>query len=171
MVDVTITNHVGGGAPNTNPQTFTFADGQVDRVNSRTSASPDADPLPLSSPGMAIIFDLNGALKQITISGKLFETTATRVTSAGTAPEVKTILEQKLWLETLLMGNQTPVEFNSNYDKYTFAGDGASESEVNAFVNESGTQTYAVVLELSFEEIEGEPNTMPFTMRLIAGAQ
>ena len=158
MVNVDITNQAS--------QTFTFADGEVNSVSSRTTATPDADPMPMSSPGQALIFDFNGALKTITVTGILFETTVSRV-SGGT---VQTIAQQKRWLETLLDGSQLSVQFNSNYEKYTFAGDGSNVGHVDSFVAGTGTQTKVVVTDITFEEREGSPNDMPFTMRMVAGS-
>jgi len=169
MVEVTITNQI---FLDENKQTFTFLDGDIVQINSRISSTPDADPMPLSAPGDTIVFDLNGSSKIITITGSLHDSTGSNRVSGGSPTTVQTIAQQKRWLEALHTGSQTPVAFNSNYDKYTLSGDGSSEDVVNDFVDgNSAYQTYAVILETTFDELAGDPNRLPFIIRLIAGAQ
>jgi len=157
MTDVSITNQ--------EEHTFTFADGEVQDIRTSINSNPDADPMPLSAPGLAIIFDFNGALKTITITGMLFDTTGDdRVTGSG-APTVQTLAQQRWWLETLVTGNQSVANFNSNYDDQTYAG-----GSITDYVAGSGPQTQVVVSGLTFGEVQGDPNKLPFTLKLIAGS-
>lgn len=161
MTNVTIENQIG--------QTFTFQDGDVDDVTSRTTSTPDADAMPGSFPGDAIIFDLNGSLKQITVTGKLKDSTGSnRVTGTG-APTVQTILQQKMWLETLHTGDQLPVKFTSNYELYTFKGT-FNSTNLTTFLGGSATyDTYVVAISINFKEVAGTPNVLDYSLQLTVG--
>lgn len=161
MTAVTIANSIG--------QTFEFQDGDVSLVSSRITSTPDADPMPGSPPGESIIFDLNGSLKLITVSGELKVAATNRVTGTSPPSATTTIAQQKRWLESLHTGMQRSVLFTSNYEQYTFIGT-LNSGQVQDFITGSSEfNTYAVILDISFTENAGDPNRLPFTMRLAVG--
>jgi len=145
MTDVTITGQ--------DDAIFTFEQGEVKDVKSRTAGDIELNALPGSGPSQAIGFDFNGVIKMITISGVLFETTASRVDTSS----VTTILEQKQWLEKQLNGAQFPKGFTSNYESQSYDG--------NSFVS---TQVFKGQLEIN--ETEGSPEALPFTITLLVGS-
>lgn len=133
--------------------TFTFENGEVDSVKSHISTQPDEMPMPGAAPMNTIQMDMGGAKKTVTISGALIESASTR-TSTGT---VKTILEQKQWLEKIIDGQQSIVTFTSNYESSSVNG-------VNSLAN-----TTALVKTVDFEEKTKDPNELPFTIILQVG--
>ena len=144
MADVTIKN--GSGV------TFTFAQGEIEKVRSGTGADIDQTALPAAGPSEAFLFDFEGVKKVIQINGALFETTTTRTSSGVT----KTILEQKQWLEQNLNGAQTAVNFTSTYETQTFDGS-------------SFEQTQVMWGNIEFEENAGDPEELPFSLTLLVG--
>jgi hypothetical protein len=119
--------------------------------------------MPGSAPGDTIGFDLNGAGKTITVSGKLYEAAATVV--AGRT--VLTIASQKRWLEAIQSGFQSLLSFTSNYEEYTPKGDMENATNFYAFV--SGSVTYAtkvLMTSIKFDENAGLPNELPFSIQL-----
>ena len=144
MTDVTITGQ--------DDALFTFAQGEVRSVKSRTAADIEINALPGSGPSDAIGFDFSGVLKMITISGVLFETITSRVDTSS----VTTILEQKQWLEKQLNGFQIAKAFTSNYESQSYSG--------SAFVS---TKIFNGQLEIN--ETEGSPEALPFTISLLVG--
>ena len=111
MTDVTITDSSGN--------VFTFADGELDSVRSSTRGDIEVTAFPGTGPANALGFDFNGVLKTISIPGKLFETTTSRVNTSS----ITTILEQKQFLEKTLNGRQTSSTFTSNYESQTYDGE------------------------------------------------
>ena len=145
MVNVTLINGAG--------ETFTFADGEVQAVNSTVNADIEQLAFPGIGPASAFGFDFNGPIKIIRISGVLFETTATRTDMSTTT----TILQQKQWLEENVDGFQLGRAFTSNYESQSF--DGAAFISTNVLV---GT--------LSFNEQVGNPETLIFNINLLVGS-
>ena len=144
MVDVTIKNASG--------VTFTFEQGEAKSVDSATVADIEQTALPLSGPLGAFIFDFNGSTKVIMVKGVLWDSDTTR-TSTG---DTKTILEQKQWLETTINGQQSAVEFTSDFDSQTYDG--------SSFAN-----TTVAVGRVRFRQVEGEPEFLQFEMDLVVG--
>lgn len=144
MADVTIKNASG--------VIFTFAPGEVASVRSGLAADVDQTALPASGPSDAFLFDFEGVRKVIQIKGALFLTDTTRTSTGST----KTILEQKQFLEKILDGSQSSVDFTSTYDTETFDG--------SSFV-----QTKIMWGGIEFEEIAGDVEELPFTATLLVG--
>ncbi len=145
MADVTIQNSSG--------VTFTFQQGEVDKVRSQVIADIEQTALPASGPSQAFLFDFEGVRKLITITGSLFDADTTR-TSSGTT---KTILEQKQWLEQNLNGSQSAVTFSSTYEAQTYDG--------SAYQN-----TKVMWGSIEFEEIAGETEELPFVATILVGS-
>lgn len=144
MANPTIKNSLG--------TTFTFAAGEIKSVRSVISADVEQLAFPGIGPALANNFDFNGPLKLITISGDLFETTASRIDTGS----VTTILEQKQWLEGNINGFQSAATFTSTYDSQTHDG--------SSFVN-----TQILFGQLDINETSGEPEFLPFTLSLLVG--
>lgn len=104
MANVTLLNAAG--------VTFTFADGEVEQVEIKKNGNLDENTLPASDSSSAFILDFNGVKKDITISGKLYDTTGSSRTSTGTTV---TIEDQINWLASVLNGSQNGLTFNSSY--------------------------------------------------------
>lgn len=144
----------------TNGITFTFAAGEVDRVESTIIANTEQQELPSQGPANALLLDTNGPIKTLSISGILYETASSRTTS-GT---ITTILSQKQWLESLINSNQSTVIFTSNYESQTVL-DSTGVSPFQA----GFTTTPVKVEQLKFTEEEGNPNLLRFEMTLRVG--
>ena len=144
MADVTFTNK--------SATVFTFAQGEVNSVRSQTRADVEQTALPVSGPIDAFLFDFNGPVKIITITGQLFLTSSSRTDTGSTT----TILEQKQWLEQNIDGLQSATRFTSTYEAQTF--DGATYQNTTVMVGET-----------SFDEESGNPLELKFTMRFVVG--
>ena len=144
MADVTFTN--GSGT------VFTFAQGEVNLVRSQISPDIEQMPLPGGGPSQSFLFDFNGPIKVINVTGQLFSTTASR-TDTGS---VTTILEQKQWLEQNINGFQTATAFTSTYEGQTFDG--------SSFVATKASQG-----NISFDEEAGNPELLKFTIQFVVG--
>ena len=142
MVDVSMVGNDGS--------TFTFASGEIEQI--RTQLNPDIEisALPASGPSTALAFDYNGVIKTISITGHLFATTTSRVSTSS----VTTLLEQKQWIEKQLNGQQLARTFTSNYDSYTWDG-------------EAFTTTKILAGAVSFSENAGDPERIPFSINLL----
>jgi len=139
---VTLTN---GGV------TFTFSEGECESVRSGLAANLDSDSMPGSGPLDAMLFDYNGTLKTITISGFLFND-GTNHLDSGTAT---TINGQRQWLEKILNGSQTVTTIDSNY---------TSSWNGSAWVVSTCLKSA-----IEFDERTGDPNRLAFTINLIVG--
>ena len=144
MADVTFTNK--------SSTVFTFAQGEVNSVRSQTRGDIEQTALPVSGPISAFLFDFNGPVKIITITGQLFATTGSRTDSGSTT----TILEQKQWLEQNIDGFQSATRFTSTYEAQTF--DGSTYQNTTVMVGET-----------DFDEEAGNPEELKFTMRFVVG--
>jgi len=131
---------------------FTFNEGDCTDITSSIGANLDSDSMPLSTALDALLFDYNGVLKTITVTGALTLATSTR-TSSGT---VTTIDSQRQWLEAFIDGNQLGSTFVSNYTS-TWNGSTFVDSKV-------------LVGNVTFTERSGFPNELSFTMTLIVGS-
>lgn len=145
MTDTTITGNIG--------DVFTFADGEINRIFHRIAGDIEITSFPGLGPSTAFGFDFNGVIKVITITGVLFETTASRVSGAS----VTTLLEQVQWLEKEINGDQLARSFTSNYASQTFDG-----------TNFVSTAIFAGLFE--FSENAGDPEKLPFTLSLLVGS-
>jgi hypothetical protein len=131
--------------------TFTFSDGEVMQISSNISGNLDNDSMPISGPLGAMIFDFNGVIKTITLSGALFDDNTNHL-DAGTAI---TINGQRQWLERIVNGNQGATSFDSNYG-----------SSWNGSTWQVST---CLVQQMTFDEQTGDPNRLPFSITLIVG--
>lgn len=131
--------------------TFTFNEGDVTSINTRIVTSLDFDAMPGSTPDNALLFDFNGVSKVISFSGNLSNSGTTR-TSTGS---VVTLDEQRKWLEKNLNGLQSGSTFSSNYSS-TWNGSSWINSKV-------------LFGEVSFDEKEGNPLGLEFSINLYVG--
>jgi len=131
--------------------TFTFNDGDVENIQSRLAANLDFDSMPLSTPDAAMLYDMNGVNKIISISGRLSNSGSTR-TNTGTTT---TIDEQRKWIEQNLNGNQNSGLFISNY---TSTWDGTQ------WIN-----SLFYIATVTWNEQTGDPSNLPFTIDLYVG--
>lgn len=123
--------------------TFTFNDGDIESVEVDNAGEIDVIPLPGSGSSDAILSDINGVVKKLSVRGKLTLAATTRVVGQN----IYTIQEQKDWLEGLMNGQQTSNLFTSTYESVS-----------------------VMIEKISFTEVEGETNTLGFTMSLVAGS-
>jgi hypothetical protein len=136
--------------------TFTFSDGDVERVNSDISAQLDIMPLPAGAPANTFLLDLGGATKTITVTGSLKVAATNRLSTGG---PITSIADQKDWLEALINGAQSTVTFSSGYEEKTM-GSGDVVPNQTALV---------MVSRMTFAENAGDPNQLPYTIILKAG--
>lgn len=141
--------------------TFTFNEGDVDSVKSSIIAKPDPTEISATGPMGAILYDFDGVLKRIVLTGFLTLAASTR-TSTGT---VTTILAQKQWLESLANGSQNPITFTSTYETQSVSEvSGAASPNQAAFVS-----TKCMMESFEPNEKSGDPLRLPFIMVLVVG--
>ena len=139
--------------------TFTFNEGDVSSVKSTIEPKPDPTEISATGPMGAQLYDFDGVLKKITLTGVLTLAATTR-TSSGT---VTSILSQKQWLESLENGSQTAITFTSTFDTQSVSGiSGAVSPNQGAFI-----ATLCMVEGFTVEEKSGDPGRLPFTMILV----
>lgn len=131
--------------------TFTFNDGDVEEIISSVTSELDHEPMPMSPPGHAMLFDFNGVGKNITVNGHLTEATETLVNGES----ITSIDEQRRWLESKINGAQAPLTFESNYTS-TYNG--------STFQNSKSYKS-----NITFTERTQEPNRLQFRIVLIVG--
>jgi len=124
---------------------FTFQEGDADDVTEDISSNIENLPMPLAGPSETLLFDFEGVVKMITITGNLTDATSTRVSGQS----VLTIEEQKAYLQGLVNGLQSATSFTSTF-------------------NTSGVTV--MVMSMNFVEKSGEPNWLRFTIKLVQGS-
>ncbi len=134
MAEPTITN---------NGTTFTFNNGDIEKVTVNKSGNLDENPTPASDSDSAFIIDFNGVLKTITLIGKITLATSSR-TDVGTT---LTIEDQMDWLLDLVDGVQNGYTFNSTYQ----------------------TSKTVYCRRVNFDEISGEANYVTFSIEFVEG--
>jgi len=141
--------------------TFTFLAGEVQSVESVVTQNPDKIPIYGSGPMGGYVFNFDGAVKTITVTGVLGLAPSTR-TSSGT---ITTIKQQKQWLESLCAGNADSITFNSEYESETCdVLTGATSPYQSHFI-----QTKGVVATLRTIREEGKVDYLPYTLQLVIG--
>jgi hypothetical protein len=131
---------------------FTFNEGDCESVESSLASNLDYDSMPMSTPDGALLFDVNGVTKTITMRGNLSNSGSTRL-SVGTAT---TLNDQRKWLEQNLNGSQAGGTISSNYTDTW-----------------NGTGWYASTIMFStirFTENEGNPMGLQFEITLLVGS-
>jgi len=141
--------------------TFTFGDGDVNTCKSSIMSNIENSMITGMGPMGAYNYDFEGCTKSIEVAGQLTPQSSTR-TDSGT---VKTILEQKQWLESLINGNQKVVTFTSNYESKTVDITIGAVSPNQAHF----TDTTCKIESLSFDEKGGNPLQLPFRMSIKIG--
>jgi hypothetical protein len=124
--------------------TFTFQDGNCDRVTIQKQGTLDENPIPASDSDGTFVIDINGVTKTITLAGFLTEAATSR-TSTGS---VLTIEDQITWLLTLVDGAQMGYTFNSTYQ----------------------TNKTVYCRRASFDENAGQAALVPFTLEFVEGS-
>jgi len=151
MANVTITDKNGN--------TFTFNDGDVERVSESITSEIDHSPMPMGGSMQAYGYDFNGVTKRITISGVLTAATTTRISGY----DIKTIKEQKQYLESLMCGNQTAMTFSSEY-----ADESSNmESSTNLPYITTFTDTKVFIEKMDFNHEAETPLALPFEISMI----
>lgn len=152
MTDVSIT---------TKGITFTFENGEVDKVTSSIQTGIENSEVTQAGPMGSYNYDFEGVKKIITINGTLFESSSSR-TSTGT---VTTLLAQKQWLESLCNGDQGDIEFNSNYESQSvFNSLSATSPYVSSF-----TSTKVMIDSMNFSEVTGDPERIRYQISFKVG--
>jgi len=151
---------------------FTFDDGMIEKISPTIIGEIDENVLPASGPMNNLGIDINGVTKQITISGKLYDTNST----VSNTQNIRDKVVMKFWLEALMNGNQTAVAFYSNYEYASASGNGTSTitddvSGATITLQATFTTTKVYVKQISFDDEEANPSLIPFTMTLwVAGS-
>ncbi|GAH74879.1 unnamed protein product [marine sediment metagenome] len=125
--------------------TFYFQDGDCDNVIEDITPTIEEMAMPGSGPSETLLFDFEGVICNLTITGKL--TIATSDRTEGEA-SVKTIEEQKAFLKALPNGFQSAVTLKSTF-------------------NSSGIKV--MIKKIHFNEKSGDPNELIFTINLVEG--
>jgi hypothetical protein len=141
--------------------TFTFAEGEVKKISSKINTQVEAMAISGAGPATAYLYDYEGSVKTITITGVLFSTGTSRISGYS----IDTIIEQKQWLESLANGIQSAITFTSNYESLSISQSaGATPPYQGAFAT-----TKVFVQDMSFDEFEGNVEELPFSMTFIVG--
>lgn len=167
-----------------------FEAGMIDKVSSNINGDIDQNAMPGAGPLSNLGIDINGVGKTITVSGNISDAQGSTVlftTLLGTTPKQylrdKEII--KMWMEALLSGAQTVFSFYSNREKYSVRGMGSSTitdpvsgalitfpvsfGAANLDMIPATTKVY--VISLVFDDENGNPELIPFTLSLwVAGS-
>ena len=152
---------------------FTFQASGLDKCESNIISNIETNEMPILGPMNNQLFDFNGPAKTITVMGQLTAALISRTTIGGvaTTTTIKTVLEQKKWLESLISGNQSPMTFTSNYESQS-ANASQTPSTSDPYAS-SFTNTTVMVESLKFPEEEGvgegDNAYLPFTLSLKVG--
>lgn len=153
-------------------ETFTFEAGMIEKVSSTIDIPIDENTYaqvgPLGNQGV----DVNGCVKTITVSGRLVDATST----VSDTQDIRDKKVMKFWLESLGDGNQVARVFYSNYENSSVLGQGTdtitddiSGQSITVPANFSTTKVY--VKQIRFDEEEGNPEEIPFTLTLWVAGQ
>jgi len=153
MTDTTLTTVSG--------ITFTFLPESMGDIDTIIDAQPENITIPGNGPAGNFNYDYEGVSKIIVLNGSLIEADTTR-TSTGT---VKTIEDQKKWLESVANGAQGALTFTSNYDSQSVSTEAGASSPYQA----SFSDTKVMIQNMRFKERSGKPSELPFTIALVVG--
>lgn len=131
--------------------TFTFNEGDIQTIVSKVNGNLDFDAMPGFTPDASILYDFNGVLKTITLTGEI-QNTSNNTLSSGTAI---TIDAQRKWLEQTLDGAQSGSTFISNYSSVY---NGSTWSDARIYFSD-----------LTFTEDSNKPNILGLTLKLFVG--
>jgi len=141
--------------------TFTFQNGDVDSCKGAESTELENSMISGTGPMFNYNYDYSGCSKKIDIKGILTPADTTR-TDTGT---IKTILQQKQWLESLVNGQQKPITIITKYET-----DSVERQLGGILPNQADfTETECMVESMSFEEEAGNPQQITFNMSLAVG--
>ena len=124
---------------------FEFQDGDCGKVDEDITANIEPMSMPGSGPSDTLLFDFEGVLNSITLKGALTDATTTRVGGQT----IKTIEEQKIYLKALVNGAQSSITLTSTF-------------------NVSGISV--MIQSIHFGEEAGDPNELPFDIKLNEGS-
>jgi len=150
---------------------FVFHEGMIEKISSAIATETDENVIPASGPLTNIGIDNNGVTKNITITGRLFDTDSTVVSTQ----DIRDKYVMKLWLEALQNGAQVARTFISPTEKFSVIGDGTSTitdgvsgQTITLQAIFGSTKVYVKQVNVDDEEAN---QTLPFTMTLwVAGS-
>lgn len=126
---------------------FTFQDGDGQKVTEEIGSGVDDVAMPGSGSSSTLLFDFDGVINTLTLVGNLADCATTR---ASDNANVKTIEQQKAYLKAMVSGMQSSVAFISTFN----ASPGID----------------VMIKNMTFDEEAGNPNELPFTIKLIEGS-
>jgi hypothetical protein len=141
--------------------TFTFNDGDVKKITSSIGSKAEQQEIASTGPLQTYLYDYDGCLKTITISGYLTPASSTRVSGYS----IDAIVEQKQWLESLVNGAQTTITFVSDFESLSVLG---STSPTAPYKGSFGYTT-GMIQDMSFTQSEGDPNRLQFSITILVG--
>jgi len=142
--------------------TFVFEDKEIDSVESEVSQAPEKTPITGTGAMGGYVFNYEGAIKTITVTGRLMTSATTRISGYN----ILTKSDQKYWLESIFNGQPTNITFSSDYDSIS-ANNSTSitppycASFVNTLIK-SGRFRCG-------QYFNGDVNSLPFTLVLEVG--
>lgn len=163
---------------------FTFEDAMINKISSSVGTEIDENVMPGTGPKGNFGIDINGVTKVITVDGQLIDTTSSVL--GATNNKLQSMEVMKLWLEALHNGNQNVVQFISHREKFSVLSSGSATTITDSVSGEEitlranfGTSdldghigtTYVYVKGMSFDDEEGKPNEIPFSMTLWVAGQ
>lgn len=134
---------------------FTFNDEEIDDIAVDLVSNPDQYGQYGGGPADAYIYESEGPLCTINISGRLLVASTTRTSSGSTT----TIDQQRQWLMKQFNGAQVPRAFSSDFAGTMYSG------TTDTFV-----PTTVIAGRFSYRQ-QGEPDVLPFTISLLVGGQ
>ena len=153
-------------------ETFTFEEGMIENVSSTTNTEIDENVLPQLGPMGNLGVDVNGVVKLITVTGRIYDTTAT----VASTQDIRDKLVMKLWLEALQNGAQVAKSFYNDNEYVSVSTQGTStitDSVSGDLITIQAVfvPTFVYVKQIVFGEEEGNPELIPFTLQLwVAGS-
>lgn len=146
-----------------NGLTFNFPDEFIKQYESGPVGEIDKTIMPLGGPMANIGLDFNGVQKVITMSGSLFETSAS-VVSGVDSPTVTTAKQMKYWLESYVSGNQEAIEFYSVDDEYSLSNATGTTEIEGVEIPGTWVKTKVFVESPKITRVEGSPNMYSFSI-------
>jgi len=143
--------------------TFTFQPGDVQKIQSSIQSKAEQQEVAAAGPMGAYLYDYDGCVKVITVSGVLTAASTTRISGYS----INTIVEQKQWLESLVNGSQTAITFDSDFESISVT----TSTSPTAPYKGAFQYTTCMVQSITFTQAGGDPNRLPFNMTLLVGTK
>ena len=135
---------------------FTFDTAEVQGISVDIGASIEQYGQFNTGPADAYLYESDGPVAAIVVRGRLLLAATTRTSSGVTT----TIDQQRQWLAKQINGNQVPKAFSSDYAATMYSG-----------LSSSFVPTKIITGRFSYNQDEGSPDELAFSLSLLVGGQ